>query len=81
MGNGSGVDVAMNTHMKNVKLTPRGQPGVNLDHMSVRGSTIRYIILPDRYGTPLLPPLARSFGLSLARRYAESQPQFGCALD
>lgn len=43
----AGVDVAMNTHLKNVKLMPRGRSPINVDQMSVRGSTIRYYILPD----------------------------------
>ena len=37
----------MNTHLKNVKLMPRGRSPINVDQMSVRGSTIRYYILPD----------------------------------
>ena len=37
----------MNTALKNVKMTPRGQDAVALDNMNIRGSTIRYIILPD----------------------------------
>lgn len=37
----------MNTHLKAVKLMPKGRSPVNVDHMSVRGSTIRYYILPD----------------------------------
>jgi small nuclear ribonucleoprotein D1 len=37
----------MNTHLKAVKLMPKGRSPVNVDHMSVRGSTIRYFILPD----------------------------------
>lgn len=43
----AGVDVAMNTHLKNVKLMPRGRSPISVDQMSVRGSTIRYYILPD----------------------------------
>mmetsp|Transcript_20585 Transcript_20585/g.66763 ORF Transcript_20585/g.66763 Transcript_20585/m.66763 type:complete len:119 (-) Transcript_20585:195-551(-) len=43
----TGVDIAMNTHLKRVKLTPKGKPTVALDHLSVRGSTIRYYILPE----------------------------------
>eukprot|EP00878_Enallax_costatus_P006503 GHUV01006818.1.p1 GENE.GHUV01006818.1~~GHUV01006818.1.p1 ORF type:complete len:120 (+),score=25.39 GHUV01006818.1:916-1275(+) len=43
----TGVDVAMNTHLKNVKLMPRGRSPISVDQMSVRGSTIRYYILPD----------------------------------
>ena len=41
------VSPQMNTALKNVKMTPRGQDAVALDNMNIRGSTIRYIILPD----------------------------------
>ncbi len=37
----TGVDIAMNTHLKNVKLILKGQPAVQLDSMSVRGNQIR----------------------------------------
>ncbi len=37
----------MNTHMKNVKLMPKGKNPVSLDSISVRGNNIRYYILPD----------------------------------
>lgn len=39
--------MAMNTHLKSVKLTAKGKNPVSLDHLSIRGSTIRYYILPD----------------------------------
>lgn len=37
----------MNTALRNVKMTPRGQDPVQLDAMNIRGSTVRYYILPD----------------------------------
>lgn len=37
----------MNTHMKSVKLTLKGKVPVALDHLSIRGNSIRYYILPD----------------------------------
>lgn len=47
MGTISGVDVAMNTHLKHVTIMPKGKPGMPVDNMSVRGSNIRCYILPD----------------------------------
>jgi len=43
----AGVDVAMNTHLKNAKMTVKGQNTVDLDTLSVRGNNVRMIILPD----------------------------------
>ena len=37
----------MNTHLKTVKLTSKHKEPVSLDALSVRGNTIRYVILPD----------------------------------
>ena len=37
----------MNTHFKTVKMTVKNKDPVNLDTLSVRGSNIRYFILPD----------------------------------
>ncbi|KAF8820973.1 LSM domain-containing protein [Cardiosporidium cionae] len=42
-----GVDIAMNTHLKNVKLTLKHRNPVSLDHLTIRGNNIRYFILPD----------------------------------
>lgn len=42
-----GVDMTMNTHLKTVKMTVKGRDPVTLDSLSLRGSTIRYFILPD----------------------------------
>lgn len=66
----------MNTHLKAVKLMPKGRSPVNVDHMSVRGSTIRYYILPDSLNLdtllvdidqpkqrPLKPPRAGVLGV------------------
>ena len=41
------VSPQMNTALRNVKMTPRGQDPISLDSMNIRGSTIRYYILPD----------------------------------
>lgn len=37
----------MNTALRTVKMTVRGQDPISLDSMNIRGSTIRYFILPD----------------------------------
>mmetsp|Transcript_9934 Transcript_9934/g.14637 ORF Transcript_9934/g.14637 Transcript_9934/m.14637 type:complete len:111 (+) Transcript_9934:108-440(+) len=42
-----GVDQAMNTHLKTVKMTVRGKNPINLEHLSVRGNNVRYVILPE----------------------------------
>jgi len=41
------VSPQMNTALRTVKMTPRGGEPVALDAMNIRGSTIRYFILPD----------------------------------
>ena len=46
-GTVAGVDVSMNTHLKAVKMTLKGKDPVSLDTLSIRGSNIRYFILPD----------------------------------
>lgn len=43
----TGVDMSMNTHLKVVKMTVKGQNPVQLDTLSIRGNNIRYYILPD----------------------------------
>ncbi|XP_037933999.1 probable small nuclear ribonucleoprotein Sm D1 isoform X2 [Teleopsis dalmanni] len=43
----AGVDVAMNTHLKSVKMTIKNKDPVQLESLSVRGNNIRYFILPD----------------------------------
>lgn len=42
-----GVDHSMNIHLRGVKLEIRGQNPTKLQAFSVRGSTVRYVILPD----------------------------------
>lgn len=52
----TGVDVVMNMHLKVVRMTsPRLATPVQLEQISVRGNTIRQIILPD--ALPLEPLL------------------------
>jgi len=43
----TGVDMQMNTHLKTVKMTTRNRDPTSLDSLSIRGNTIRYLILPD----------------------------------
>ncbi|KAL1899695.1 Sm snRNP core protein Smd1 [Ceratocystis pirilliformis] len=41
------VSPQMNTAMRNVRMTISGQEPLSLDSMNIRGSTIRYFLLPD----------------------------------
>lgn len=41
------VSPQMNTALKTVKMTAKGQDPISLDTMNIRGSTVRYFILPD----------------------------------
>ena len=43
----SSVTPQMNTALRAVKMTARGQDPISVDSMNIRGSTIRYFILPD----------------------------------
>ncbi|OQV16887.1 putative small nuclear ribonucleoprotein Sm D1 [Hypsibius exemplaris] len=43
----TGVDPAMNTHLKAVKMTPKGRDTMQLESLSIRGNNIRYYILPE----------------------------------
>ena len=46
-GSITGVDVAMNTHLKTVKMTIKNRDPVNLETLAIRGNNIRYFILPE----------------------------------
>ena len=39
--------MSMNTHLKTVKMTLKNKSPVSLDTLSIRGSNIRYYILPE----------------------------------
>ena len=39
--------MSMNTHLKTVKMTLRGKNPMNLDFLTIRGSNVRYFILPE----------------------------------
>ena len=43
----AGVDVSMNTYLRNVKSTIKGKNPISHDFLSIRGNNIRYYILPD----------------------------------
>jgi len=41
-------DMSMNTHLKNVKVTRKNASApIGMDHLTVRGSSVRCILLPD----------------------------------
>lgn len=42
-----GVDIKMNTFLQNVKMTIKDKNPINLDQLTLRGSSIRYVILPE----------------------------------
>mmetsp|Transcript_9080 Transcript_9080/g.8071 ORF Transcript_9080/g.8071 Transcript_9080/m.8071 type:complete len:110 (-) Transcript_9080:18-347(-) len=46
-GTVTAVDMSMNTHLKAVRMTVKGREPVSLDHLTVRGNNIRYVLLPD----------------------------------
>jgi len=46
-GSITGVDIAMNTHLKTVKMTIKNRDPISLESLTVRGNNIRYFILPD----------------------------------
>ena len=41
-----GVDMAMNTHLKAVKLTLKDKTPVALEQLSIRGASIRFVFRP-----------------------------------
>lgn len=43
----TGVDVAMNMHMKNARMTVKARNPVNVDNITIRGSTIRHVVISD----------------------------------
>ncbi len=54
VGSINGVDIKMNTFLQNVKMTIKGnyccnidKNPIQLDQLTVRGSSIRYVILPE----------------------------------
>lgn len=49
-----GVDLQMNIHLKHVKLRQKDKDAVHMDVLSIRGSNIRTIILPDSLNLDVL---------------------------
>lgn len=47
VGSVYGVDIKMNTFLQNVKMTVKDKNPINLDQLTLRGSSIRYVILPE----------------------------------
>lgn len=47
VGSINGVDIRMNTFLQNVKLTIKGKNPISMDQFTIRGSNIRYFILPE----------------------------------
>lgn len=45
----TGVDMMMNTHLKTVMMTVRNREPTSVDRLSLRGSTIRYVIVSSYY--------------------------------
>jgi small nuclear ribonucleoprotein D1 len=43
----TGVDIRMNIHMKNVKMTAKRKNPVMLELLTIRGNNVRYVILPE----------------------------------
>ena len=42
-----GVDNQMNTHLKTVKMTKKGRNPIQIKQSTIRGNTIRNVILPE----------------------------------
>lgn len=42
-----GCDTSMNVHLKNVTMVVKHRPVVKMEHLTVRGPSIRYVVLPD----------------------------------
>ena len=47
VGSVHGVDIKMNTFLQNVKMTVKQKNPITLDQLTLRGSSIRYVILPE----------------------------------
>eukprot|EP00492_Amphilonche_elongata_P002144 TRINITY_DN2424_c0_g1_i1.p2 TRINITY_DN2424_c0_g1~~TRINITY_DN2424_c0_g1_i1.p2 ORF type:complete len:101 (-),score=2.85 TRINITY_DN2424_c0_g1_i1:119-421(-) len=47
-GTVAGVENTMNIHLKNVKFTAPGREEKSIESMTIRGHSIRYVILPEQ---------------------------------
>ncbi len=80
IGTLSSVDMSMNLHLKAVKLMVKGQASKSLDHLTVRGSNIRYFLLPEAINLDTLlvddgPKQKRTIAQN--RRKAKAPPSRG----
>ncbi|PJF20015.1 hypothetical protein PSACC_00186 [Paramicrosporidium saccamoebae] len=74
-----GLDVHMNTHLKNVKLTTRGTAS-HLDNLSIRGNSIRHYLLPEALSLEALlvddrPKADRKEPLAIVRGRGSTRPR------
>ena len=82
IGTLSSVDMSMNVHLKAVKLMVKGQASKNLDHITIRGSNLRYFLLPEAINLDTLlvdeaPKQKRTIAQN--RRKAKAPPSKGRA--
>ena len=61
----TGVDVAMNTHLKAVKMTIKNRDPVNLESLSVRGNNIRFVYLIFGYNLTEITVESPNFFLNI----------------
>jgi len=74
-GTVTGVDVSMNFGLKGARVALRGKAPVAMESLSIRGSTVRYVLLPDSLNldtllvddTPKIKPGAEAAGRGRGR--------------
>ena len=62
IGTITGVDMSMNTHLKTVKMTIKGNDPISLNHLTVRGNNSTGGLGPNPLPLLLLVPLKRRGG-------------------
>ena len=72
----------MNIHLKAVKLTVKGRETIAMDHLTIRGNNIRYVILPESLpvDTLLVDDAPKIKQKALASIKAKAKPYFGCTI-